>query len=246
MLGPVDRLVHHFANTWQDLVERYPAGVIEIGISLFVSVFALIVPSTIFLSIDTAFPDFVKRHKKQAEEKRPHSVKLAKCILLVILNISLAISTVVLSKLCFGWQFSPFRVDPELPSGRMLLLDFAYAALCREVIVYYIHRLSHWPWFYKHIHRVHHEFQAPIGFVAGYIHPIESQINGGAPLYVPLAVRRAHMVSYLVFFFATVFYVVLDHTGYTVWWFPNARAHDLHHEKLTCNFGMEKVKLCEV
>ncbi|KAF7170381.1 hypothetical protein CNMCM6106_005110 [Aspergillus hiratsukae] len=235
MIGAIDILVNHLANTWQDLVEQYPAGVIEIGISVFVSIFALIVPSTIFLLIDTTFPDFARRHKKQADAKRPHGVQLVKCILVVILNITLAIATVVLSKVRLGWDYSPFRADPNLPSAGRLLLDLVYATLCREVMVYYIHRLSHWPWFYKHIHRVHHEFQAPIGFVAGYIHPIESEINGGAPLYVPLALRRAHMLSYMVFFFGTVFYVVLDHTGYL--FLGNARAHDLHHERVNCNFG---------
>lgn len=42
------------------------------------------------------------------------------------------------------------------------------------------------------------------------------------------------MLSYLVFFFGTVFYVVLDHTGYL--FLPNATEHDLHYEKVNSNF----------
>jgi hypothetical protein len=103
--------VNYFTIAWKDLVEQYPAGVIEVGISVFVSIFALIITSTILLLVDAVFPEFASRHKRQTQKKRPQGKKLTRCIIMVIFNIILAISTVTLSKLYFGWQFSPFHVD---------------------------------------------------------------------------------------------------------------------------------------
>lgn len=34
-------------------------------------------------------------------------------------------------------------------------------------------RLLHHPYLYKHVHKLHHEWTAPIGIVAIYAHPVE-------------------------------------------------------------------------
>jgi methylsterol monooxygenase len=70
------------------------------------------------------------------------------------------------------------------------------------------------------------------------MHPVEAYISAAIPIYIPLAIRRAHMVSYFLFFFAAVLETVLDHIGYSFWWLPNVPVHDLHHEKVNCNFGV--------
>ena len=39
---------------------------------------------------------------------------------------------------------------------------------------YFVHRLMHDPRLYKHVHKIHHHYQAPFGMVAEYAHPLET------------------------------------------------------------------------
>ncbi|PKX98081.1 uncharacterized protein P174DRAFT_3454 [Aspergillus novofumigatus IBT 16806] len=63
-----------------DLVEWYSADVIEIGMLLLDTIFALIVPRRYFCWLTRPFLDFARRHKEQAEEQRPHGANLCQCI----------------------------------------------------------------------------------------------------------------------------------------------------------------------
>lgn len=43
-----------------------------------------------------------------------------------------------------------------------------------DVAFYTFHRLMHTKYIYKHIHKIHHEWKAPIGVIAIYAHPVGS------------------------------------------------------------------------
>ena len=55
-----------------------------------------------------------------------------------------------------------------------------------EAVFYYNHRLLHLPWFYKRVHKIHHEFTAPIGLAAIYLHWFESLLSLGVALTGPM------------------------------------------------------------
>ncbi|KAF2313166.1 hypothetical protein GH714_009563 [Hevea brasiliensis] len=60
---------------------------------------------------------------------------------------------------------------------------------------YWIHRFLHGKWGYEKIHRVHHEYAAPIGFAAPYAHWAEILILG-IPSFLGPAMVPGHMITF--------------------------------------------------
>lgn len=52
---------------------------------------------------------------------------------------------------------------------------------------YFGHRLFHYPYLYKRIHKLHHTYSAPFGLAAEYAHPIETLVLGAGTVGGPLA-----------------------------------------------------------
>uniref|UniRef100_A0A0E0CTT9 Uncharacterized protein n=2 Tax=Oryza meridionalis TaxID=40149 RepID=A0A0E0CTT9_9ORYZ len=61
------------------------------------------------------------------------------------------------------------RTGLPLPSAGETAAQVAVYLLVEDYLGYWIHRLLHTPWAYHHIHRVHHEFTAPMGYAAPWI-----------------------------------------------------------------------------
>ena len=58
------------------------------------------------------------------------------------------------------------RVAPALPSPVEVLTTLAALGALHEPVFYYTHRLLHYGPLYRHVHKVHHEFHAPIALAA--------------------------------------------------------------------------------
>ena len=54
----------------------------------------------------------------------------------------------------------------------------ALSMVCHDFIFYHGHKMLHHRSLYKHIHKKHHEWQAPIAAAAVYAHPLEHAITG--------------------------------------------------------------------
>ncbi|KAK2749433.1 hypothetical protein FQN57_006367 [Myotisia sp. PD_48] len=129
-------------------------------------------------------------------------------------------------------------MDPQLPSSREVMKTCIIGALLREVIFYYVHRLLHTKFMYRWVHHVHHEFRTPIALAASYSHPIDHVLINAMPIYLPMAIQRAHYLTLITFGAACVFDASIAHCGYSLFRMPSVHEHDVHHEKSNVNFGV--------
>ena len=114
---------------------------------------------------------------------------------------------------------------------------------------YWLHRLLHHPYLYKHVHKIHHQYSAPFGLAASYAHPLEIALLGlgtvGAPIILAFISNKVHMVTIYLWVTLRLLQAVDAHSGYDFpWsmhhWFPfwsGAEWHDKHHERFFGNYS---------
>lgn len=70
---------------------------------------------------------------------------------------------------------SMLRLGPrdmrEVESFPVVMMKLVLSSLFFDVLFYGFHRILHTKYFYKRIHKIHHEWKAPIGVIAIYAHP---------------------------------------------------------------------------
>lgn len=120
---------------------------------------------------------------------------------------------------------------PELPGVKETLFGLVVCAICAEVYFFHVHWALHHPKLYPHVHKVHHEFTAPIALECIYFHPIESVLNFGVISSGPLLLG-SHVTLLYLFTAIGVFNVLVHHCGYEVLRPVTVRYHRLqitHH-----------------
>lgn len=226
----------YIPQAWADFSRAHRPGVIEFDVSIAVQLAFYWVPATSLLLLDVFAPAWSRRHKIQAPQKQASWGEIKHCLWHNVAN-QLA-STAIHFGLLYAQGFgqSMFDTSPDLPGAWTVVSDFAYAAVAREVAFYAVHRTLHHPRLYKHLHKQHHTFTAPIGFAAQYAGTTDHVVANTLPVVLPLALRRAHILSFAVWLAWSLLETTCTHSGYD-FVLPSARMHDLHHEKFNVNYG---------
>lgn len=128
------------------------------------------------------------------------------------------------------------RTSLPLPSCSEIFLQLFTYFVIEDYSNYWLHRMLHQKWGYEKIHRVHHEYTAPIVFAAPYAHWAEIIILGLASFLGPLLVP-GHMITFWLWFILRQMEAIETHSGYDFPWSPlkcipfygGAVFHDYHH-----------------
>ncbi|KAK8481551.1 hypothetical protein V6N13_096135 [Hibiscus sabdariffa] len=128
------------------------------------------------------------------------------------------------------------RTGLPLPSVWEMLSQLVVYFMIEDYTNYWIHRFLHGKWGYEKIHRVHHEYTAPIGFAAPYAHWLEILILG-IPSFLGPAIVPGHMITFWLWIALRQIEAIETHSGYDFPWTPTrfipfyggADYHDYHH-----------------
>lgn len=186
----------------------------------------------------TCWPQFLTRYKIQEGKNTPvNKQKLMSAILLVLFNqFVVSLPFMYVSFRVMKWRGCSF--GPELPTFHWVLFEMIVFAVVEEVMFYYSHRLLHHPMLYRHIHKKHHEWTAPIGVTSIYAHPVEHVVSNLLPPVVGPFLMGSHIATAIMWFTLAIVSTTISHCGYHFPFLPSPEAHDFHHLTFVNNFGM--------
>lgn len=125
-----------------------------------------------------------------------------------------------------------------LPSFTKVLWDLAVCVVAVEILFYYMHRLFHHPKLYKLVHKIHHEWLAPVGVASIYCHPLEHAAVNLLPVLAGPILAGSHLSVAWLWFCLVVMSTTINHSGYHFPFLPSAESHDYHHAKFNQCYGV--------
>lgn len=141
----------------------------------------------------------------------------------------------------------PFSLDDNYPSPFTLLLQILFCNMVENITFYFSHSLLHKPFFYKRIHKIHHENRVTISLSAIHTHPLEYLLGNAVPATLGCIIlgKRMHITSYLAWGIWRGYEALYGHSGYAFTWNPfrilpfhsDGREHAFHHSENSGNYS---------
>ncbi|XP_078480996.1 zinc finger protein isoform X2 [Ciona intestinalis] len=221
-------ILHLFGN------EEKNVFVIGTSLVLFLSFCAV---NSFFMFLDfTGKPKFLHKYKIQKDKNIPvEPARFLHCCRVAFRNELLSCGMVML--LYPIMKYTGMTCQAPLPPIWKGFLHFVAFVLVDEFIFYYSHRLFHHPFIYKHIHKMHHEWIAPISIAASYAHPIEHIVSNALPLLVGPILMGSHIAVVWIWLVIAQFETCLHHCNYHFPVMSSPQFHDYHHVKFNECFG---------
>eukprot|EP00347_Sterkiella_histriomuscorum_P015948 403355075 len=139
-----------------------------------------------------------------------------------------------------------FEIE-DLPNSFTLAWQMFFCMIVQDFFFFLSHWFLHKPYFYKRIHKIHHQYNQTVGFSAEYAHPFEFLFGNVVPFIIPCLIlgSRLHYFTYFIWGSFRIANTVYVHSGYDFPWVPNdicifygnSTYHDYHHSHNVGNFG---------
>lgn len=145
--------------------------------------------------------------------------------------------------------YTDFSINGSIALGLVyFVLSLALALFFHDTYFYWVHRWMHRPFWYRLIHKVHHDSRTPTPWAAFSFHPFESLIEA---IILPaiIFVIPLHPVAILILLVNMTLLGIINHLGVEIYsrgfaqgrftrWLISATHHEVHHRFVAQNYGL--------
>jgi Delta7-sterol 5-desaturase len=144
--------------------------------------------------------------------------------------------------------YSRIYVNPEKYGWVWWIVSLAVITIAHDAYFYWTHRLLHRPWWFAHVHRIHHKSLHPTPWAAYSFHPLEAVLQ---TLFFVVFVHLVplHQAVLFIFLVGMIIRNVIGHCGYEFipWhaatrgilrWSVTNSHHHFHHARNKGNYGL--------
>ncbi|EFC37392.1 C-4 sterol methyl oxidase [Naegleria gruberi] len=186
-------------------------------------------------------PSFLYKYKLQLKEEE--RLTDWNCVFQLVLNHLLLLPLLYTGYPVLKWVGVSY--DMNIPPwwdmvGRSLIF-----LVIEDAYFYWIHRWLHTEWAYKHIHKMHHEYQTPIGYCSSYASCTEFVLLGVGSFIGPFLFGIPHIIGWWVWMTIRQIEAIDTHTGFYFPWcmsnlipfYSGPLHHDFHHKTYNGNYA---------